>query len=101
MPNQDYDWALDVGEGWRPIVRKAIADIKARGGTIIQVKEKFGGLRLYCQGEDREIYHIAHDAEAACESRCEYCGNPGKLRSNAWLKTLCDDCQAKREKSND
>lgn len=94
-------WVSDVGEGWQPIVKKAIDEILVRGGTIIQVKEKFGGLRLYCAGDDREIYHIADAAERACNNLCEFCGKPGTLRSGGWLKTRCDECQAKHEANHD
>lgn len=80
-----------VGKGWRPIVAKAIAEIEAKGGTILQVKEKFGGLRLYCQGPD-EVHEIANTAEFKCMGVCENCGAPGKARDVDWIKTLCDNC---------
>jgi hypothetical protein len=93
-------WVSDVGEGWHPVVKKAVDEIIARGGTILQVKEKFGGLRLYCQG-DEDVYDIALAAEKACESICEFCGKPGTLRTGGWLKTRCNECQAKHEIEHD
>lgn len=84
-----------VGLGWQPIVKKAIEEIEAKGGTILQVKEKFGGLRLYCAGDDGSIFDIADKAERDCENLCEDCGIPGKKRSDAWIRTLCDGCHEK------
>lgn len=90
------DYGACVGAGWAPIVRLACMEIQALGGQILQVKEKFGGLRLYCAGDDGRVFDIADAAEKACEGRCEECGAPGELRGGGWIKTLCDEHEGKR-----
>ena len=46
------NWELEVEEGWRPLVKEAVEKITAGGGTITQVKEKFGELRIYFYADD-------------------------------------------------
>jgi hypothetical protein len=55
-----------------------------------QVKEKYGTLRFYYAGGDDMIDGMVSMAEAMSERTCETCGAPGKLRTDGWLKTLCD-----------
>lgn len=92
-----------VGEGWKPIVSKAIKELEALGARIDQVKEKFGGLRLYYHMEpDGDHTYLKTDrivdaAEAQCAITCEVCGEPGKIRHGGWIKTLCDKHEAERQ----
>jgi len=86
------DWEKHVGRGWQPIVKKTVNSINALGATVRQVKEKFGGLRIYYDSESNhgEINRLIQEAEWECEKICEECGEPGTLDSNrGWLKTLC------------
>jgi hypothetical protein len=63
--------------------------------TVIQVKEKFGGLRFYYDGGDEYIQGAVSMAERMSYSICEECGNLGKSRSGGWVRTLCDQHAAK------
>ena len=93
MSNTIIKWKDCVGEGWFPIVEEAIIEIESRGGFILQVKEKFGGLRIYSQGGDYDaISEIVRKAEVKASRICEDCGEPGVLHNkNGWYKTVCDD----------
>jgi hypothetical protein len=65
-----------------------------------QVKEKFGGLRFYiCAGDD-EIFGMITLAEHMSYKICEYCGTIKnvKVRSDGWVRTLCNKCEEKHEK---
>ena len=56
---------------------------------IDQVKEKFGGLRFYVSGGDREIQGMISFAEYLCGKTCEVSGEEGKLCTRgSWYKTL-------------
>lgn len=55
-----------------------------------QIKEKFGTLRFYYNGGDEFIGGVISAAENISAHTCEICGNPGKLRSGGWMRTLCD-----------
>ena len=90
-----------VGAGWQPIVKPVVRHIESVGGLVNQVKEKFGGLRIYyaiaTEPERKKIDRLVQSAEWLCENTCEECGDLGKLRDNRrWLKTLCDGCAAER-----
>lgn len=86
----ETDWSLEVGPGWRNLVLKATGAIEALGGTIKQVKEKFGGLRIYADGP--EIVHKISDwAEKQSKTICEECGESGRIEDmgGGWLKCVC------------
>ena len=76
-----------VGPGWGGLVEEAYEALPD-GATIAQIKEKFGGLRVYAYPSVEAITAI----EARSETVCEDCGAPGKLRERWWIRTLCDDC---------
>ena len=61
---------------------------------ILQIKEKFGGLRYYISVEEYtpEIQLAISKAEAWSFQTCESCGRPGQLRNRNWMRTLCDEC---------
>lgn len=56
---------------------------------IDQVKEKFGGLRFYISGGDKEVQGMIYFAEYLCSKTCEVSGEKGELCvRGAWFKTL-------------
>lgn len=64
--------------------------------VVEQIKEKFGGLRIYFTGGDEAIYGMVSMAEAWASMTCEECGKPGKSRDGGWIKVLCDEHEAER-----
>ena len=94
-----------VGDGWRELVEtavgriaKAVAAAPAGSLRIVQVKEKFAGLRLYWQsaGLSDEIKNAVEEAVALAEARsactCEMCGVEGRLYNRGgWFATACPD----------
>jgi len=94
------DWVYGcVGPGWHDIIERLIPDLLALGwtGEVSQVKEKFGGLRWYCDSDGASgIYDRISQAEDESFKTCEYCGAPGKPRDLSWIKTLCDKCAEPR-----
>jgi hypothetical protein len=98
-----------VSEGWWPIIAELCSNIqhhinwKNRQSEIVpqvvvvQIKEKFGGLRFYYDGGDDEISGMVRMAESWAAHSCETCGAPGKTREGGWIKTLCDHHEAKRQ----
>ena len=85
--------ALDVGDGWSDVVVLAVRLGEAINPNfvLLQVKEKFGGLRFYSDLPDVTEIMI----ENLAVNVCEICGEVGVLRFSdgpgPWLKTLCED----------
>ncbi len=63
-----------------------------------QIKEKFGGLRIYYSGGDDYVEGIISMAEEYSYKVCEVCGNSGKPNKGGWISTLCNSCRNKDEK---
>lgn len=92
---------MGVGEGWFELLwalcanLEVIASRRAASGLrpyrIVQVKEKFGGLRFYTSGRiTMESWTLIQDACTRSESVCEACGKPGnRSQIDNWIKTLC------------
>jgi hypothetical protein len=97
-----------VGVGWWPILESLCAQIQhhidwkqeqhqkfSRGNgctqvEVLQIKEKFGGLRFYYDGGNDTIDGMVRMAEAWAAHSCEECGSPGERRGGGWIRTLCD-----------
>ncbi len=61
-----------------------------------QIKEKYGGLRIYFSGGDDYVDGIVSMAEEYSYKVCEVCGNSGKPNKGGWISTLCDKCRNKQ-----
>lgn len=88
-----------VDKGWESLTKPLWDWIEAHPGLVrvVQVKEKFGGLRFYYDfnytGEEAlyaEFSIMVRTAELASYKTCEVCGVSGVPRSGGWIKTLCD-----------
>jgi len=76
-------------------------EVERLGGTVSQIKEKYGGLRFYYSPGDSTadlhpdwdiVENMVDDAEQQSLVTCEMCGQPGVLMTSGhWLKTLCAD----------
>ena len=123
----------DLPTGWAPLVVNLLGDLKAltaaaghsQGIRVQQVKEKFGGLRLYwsLDGEadvrmdilnqpgagfvippdatsplfEAIRARVAH-AEQQSVTVCQFCSRAGSLRQAALWVTLCDECSTEFKK---
>ena len=83
-----------VGKGWHGILKTPLLLARDKNIPISQVKEKFGRLRIYVDGEDKTLDEAIRLAESASGHICERCGNSGEIRKNSrgWFKTTCDEC---------
>lgn len=69
--------------------------------VILDIKEKFGGLRFYVDHAPERIRNYIDFAEQLSNYTCEVCGQPGKHRGGGWIKTLCDFHGKARERGED
>lgn len=88
--------SLDVGPGWYRLIVDLDRELAAidPGYQLIQIKEKFGGLRYYVEFEpDRPrpgFDELIRAAERRSERMCEQCGGDGGLTCRgSWVRTLC------------
>jgi hypothetical protein len=88
------------GDGWFDIVWRLCEELEAlvaeaenvtaRPFAVLQVKEKFGGLRFYVNFRTDAIQKRIATAGEESLRTCEVCGQPGKRRERDWIRTLCD-----------
>lgn len=94
-------WGFCCGDGWEPLIRKLSEKLEPlvqaipeeERPVVIQVKEKFGGLRFYMTTETEEMSKAIEEAEVVSFRTCEECGQPGSLTGNSWVVTLCEECR--------
>jgi len=55
-----------------------------------QIKEKYGGLRVYFSGGDEYIEGLVSMAEAISYKICDVCGNKGEPNKDGWISTRCE-----------
>ena len=101
-PLLTFDKRFDnmTGPGWWPILEMLFSQLSliVEAGypvKITQIKEKFGGLRVYVSS-NKESAGAVHDAISDAAHRatgaCYFCGESATLRTDrAWIATLCDE----------
>lgn len=83
---------MEVGRGWSKLVDAAY-DAMRDDTIVLQVKEKFGGLRIYISSGTDALYDVLDNLETLSTTVCEFCGKEGKNRPiRSWYKTTCDHC---------
>lgn len=109
-------WGIATGNGWYEIISSVCWKIKEHEDNIKwqkeylekneperlqeepeyfsvkfdQIKEKFGGLRIYYSGGDDRICGLVSMAETISYHICEVCGNKGEPNKGGWITTLCE-----------
>lgn len=93
---------LDAMEpGWRKafgiqmckdIRKQLIKEKKLFKWRIVQLKEKFSGMRLYSNFASDELYDIIDKYEEISYRTCGCCGKPATKMSKGWIYPYCDDC---------
>lgn len=102
--NRAVYWGVECGDGWHNLLDTLCHDIQSyinsehvQQVTFIQVKEKFGELRIYYTLIDKHIDDLIKEVAKKSKVTCEYCGAPGvhQKTSSGWVKTLCPRCLEK------
>ena len=96
-------WGFECNDGWFSLIESLCRTVKRYEGKvqIIQVKEKFGGLRFYVSGGDEFLRGAITFAENFSYKVCEDCGSEGAPNDEGWISTLCGPCRFKRRKANE
>lgn len=100
-------WGFSCSDGWYQIIYDVSAKLEAlilqlpeserKNYRAVQVKEKFGGLRIYLRSATDEMDKLIGAAEDLSYQTCEMCGQPGQVFENnpPWVRTHCEPCEAK------
>jgi len=102
-------FGFECGDGWYEILEQLLDHIDSyfkhkhkgvpEGFCIAQIKEKFGGLRVYCDGADDVVHELINFASTLSYRTCEFCGsNQNVQQSQGWIVTACQNCIESHER---
>jgi hypothetical protein len=92
---------FECGVGWGVLLRDLSTELEKIARTmqenpfaIVQVKEKFGALRVYFDRPKPEsVWDLVSDAYEQSRVTCELCGKPGTLTgARPRIRVLCSQC---------
>lgn len=103
IPEYDYEWTeLDImPEGWRKAFGVLLCDELLRElkrvnalekYRINDIKEKYGSLRWYDNGNTREGYRIIGKYTGISRYTCIICGAPATRVTLGWYSPFCGKC---------
>jgi hypothetical protein len=99
-----YMFGIEHNDGWFDLLWRLFEGIEKileqdSGFRILQIKEKFGSLRIYTNFTSDLIDTLINKAELESEKICEDCGKKGKIINyNGWLRCQCSKCLKKWKK---
>lgn len=105
VPEYDYEYteADDMPDGWwiafgeqmcDEIKEALIEDGDLDRWRIVQLKEKWGSMRIYDNGHKvgSRIPDIIDKYERISERTCIVCGKPATRITKGWISPFCDAC---------
>lgn len=113
--------ASAVGPGWKRHVESILELVKSQNGHILQIKEKFGTLRVYASNVPDWVFDLITIVESDTSRYCEDCGTYNgdwigttlvennrvcqyarvrRRTKHGWWRTLCDDCERTQHPDN-
>ena len=96
-----------VEPGWnKAFGKKYLNDLKKQlkkdkmlySWRIMDIKEKWGYLNLYCNYGSEELYNIISKYESLSWDTCIKCGKPATHTSKGWISPYCVECVNKDDK---
>lgn len=110
IPEYDYEFTEldDMPSGWRTAFGETLCselkeELEKHGALdryrIVQIKEKYGQLRWYDNGNTETGYKIINKYTELSERTCICCGKPATRITTWWISPYCDDCVPKNERS--
>lgn len=100
----------DINDGWNFLIENIILYAKNENipFDFLQIKEKFGLLRVYINikpndiEDDVKLYDIVSFSACISKNICEKCGcfKDDVIDTGSWIHSFCENC-FKKEVSND
>ena len=97
---KDIHW--ECGKGWWPMIENVTSAIDSFNAVhpektveVSQIKQKFGGLRIYHHNAPEDIRQLIDLAIESSWHTCEKCGSTTGVTTNleACRLTLCPECR--------
>lgn len=100
MLKSNYErFGVECGDGWKNILQPIFDYIEKYNNIhdekieVLQVKEKFGGLRFYTNFHTEELKELIKHAEDESYVTCELCGSKENIgHTLGWITTCCIEC---------
>lgn len=99
---KDLRFGIECDDGWSDLIFELVTKLIAleadepdtfQGFQFAQIKQKFGGLRVYCDFDSDTNYKRINSLIEAYEHKanfiCEICGKDAKVRTLGYVQTLC------------
>jgi len=101
--NYEFTELDDMPRGWRIAFGEQIIEeldeemqtwsaAERENFRITQIKEKWGHLCFYTNGESEKFREIIGKYSVTSRVTCIYCGKPGRWISRGWISPFCDEC---------
>lgn len=102
-PGYVWTWLNEIPDGWRKAFGwELISEINNIYFSIapqlredyypIDIKEKYGALKIYFSVYDPSIESIIEKYSKLSEKTCICCGAPATKLSKGWISPWCDEC---------
>ena len=94
-------WKAGFGKFWLEDLREALIKTNFMDKFMfMELKEKYGQFRQYCNGAPKEVHEVIRKYEYISEYICYQCGSPYACVVNdyGWYLPLCKDCWNKNNK---
>jgi hypothetical protein len=98
-------FGIECGEGWYSLIKPILnyiedynkdKTIESDKIEILQIKEKFGGLRIYVNFHTPELFEMIEKAESESYNVCELCGSREDMgQTMGWITSMCKKCVMK------
>lgn len=100
-----FNWYDSIPKGWRiafgEMMVKEIDDVVKKnnievggdfGFRILEIKEKWGELRVYCGTYEEEIERIIDNYSVLSGNICISCGKPDVPYTKGYILPICKEC---------
>ena len=100
----EFTWLDDMDPGWRKafgedfceeLLQALKDDDYLEGFDFVQIKEKYGSLRIYYTGHPVNKFRtrdVISKYEELSHYICAHCGKPARYITKGWIYPLCEDC---------
>lgn len=104
-PRSPLRFGFACMDGWKNLIYELSEKLSKLDPecVVLQVKEKFGGLRFYAFSETDGVQSLINEYESKSYKTCERCGitEGVKKRGGNWLHTFCDNCDIEFNKEKE